>query len=624
MYSQNISTEKSFSYTGQGFGLICLSIVDCQCIAIVYIIYERQKAIAKFQATADKQNITNNIMTYPETLKAISIHAPHAYAICMGIKETEYRSRPTDRRGWILIHASQSKASDDFFAEYGIDPNICRGAIIGAAFLTNCIWDSHNQCYAYQLEEAILFDEPFEGIKGCQAIFWGANTSDKQAAFAEAWNTIELYEKLVDNPWEEAEPKSKDNRKQALDDISQEAIEVTGYKVELVDDSYGDWENLTYDVFDDMALEFLFQIYRTTDGWKTGFTRQIHETPQEAIAIARERAIERINRSLKLEVRPITIQEPDGYGDAFIVRNKENGSHYVVRPEHPDANARCECPDAIYRGVECKHQLAVRESLEYAAPSWKRQAAETCERMLDGEQLIIDTATGEAVLKYESDTRFGVNYLCTNRGGGASTKLIMSQQEFEKYVSDLYNPRVIEAFGSANPRFLIPNPQPPTPNSQLPNIQFISPDGFYEWEAIADNGDTVATISYDSEHLTEPYVIAVERQIIHRTNTQSKAENYIIWHHKNASLPIIEKEIPEPCTIEDCDFRDEKGQQYTFRINGQMIGYIWHFESEDWDNHEEYWTNSNGKKYDDWRDCGLALARVTRNDLYEEYQLLAA
>ena len=25
-------------------------------------------------------------MTYPETLKAISVHAPHAYAICMGIK----------------------------------------------------------------------------------------------------------------------------------------------------------------------------------------------------------------------------------------------------------------------------------------------------------------------------------------------------------------------------------------------------------------------------------------------------------------------------------------------------------------------------------------------------------
>ncbi|WP_178379502.1 hypothetical protein [Fischerella major] len=43
--------------------------------------------------------------SYPEFLKAISIHTPHAYAICMGIKEAEYRSQPTLRRGWILIHA---------------------------------------------------------------------------------------------------------------------------------------------------------------------------------------------------------------------------------------------------------------------------------------------------------------------------------------------------------------------------------------------------------------------------------------------------------------------------------------------------------------------------------------
>lgn len=43
--------------------------------------------------------------SYPEFLKAISIHTPHAYTICMGIKEAEYRSQPTLRRGWILIHA---------------------------------------------------------------------------------------------------------------------------------------------------------------------------------------------------------------------------------------------------------------------------------------------------------------------------------------------------------------------------------------------------------------------------------------------------------------------------------------------------------------------------------------
>jgi hypothetical protein len=72
--------------------------------------------------------------SYPETLKAISIHAPHAYAICMGIKQAEYRTQPTNRRGWILIHASQSKDSDHCFADYGISKDtIKRGAIIGAS-----------------------------------------------------------------------------------------------------------------------------------------------------------------------------------------------------------------------------------------------------------------------------------------------------------------------------------------------------------------------------------------------------------------------------------------------------------------------------------------------------------
>ena len=208
----------------------------------------------------------------------------------------------------------------------------------------------------------------------------------------------------------------------------------------------------------------------------------------------------------------------------------------------------------------------------------------------------------------------------------------------------MYNPRAIEAFGSANPRFntqhLTTNNQYPIPNTQhlttnnqypiaktqhlttnnqysIPDIQFISPDGFYNWEAIAADGETIATISYDSENLTQPYEIAVDAQIIHRTNTQSKAENYIIWHYKNQSLPIIEKEFTEPCTIEDCNFLEERGQQYIFRINNQMIGYIWLSD-------DDGWVNSDGKQYDDWIECGLALTKTIRNDLYQEHQRLAA
>ena len=134
-------------------------------------------------------------------LKAISIHAPHAYAICMGLKDEEYRTQPTKKRGWILIHASTSKASDEFFADYEIDPSIVkRGAIIGAALLTNCNWDTEFGCYAYLLESPILFDKAIEGIKGCQAIFWGAKTPHKQAAFKSAWENIFKPKRILITP----------------------------------------------------------------------------------------------------------------------------------------------------------------------------------------------------------------------------------------------------------------------------------------------------------------------------------------------------------------------------------------------------------------------------------------
>jgi hypothetical protein len=78
-----------------------------------------------------------------DKIKAISIHAPHAYAICLGIKSHEYRNSSTKRRGWVLIHSSSSRASDSCFQDYGIDPKIAlRGAIIGAAYLTDCTPDS--------------------------------------------------------------------------------------------------------------------------------------------------------------------------------------------------------------------------------------------------------------------------------------------------------------------------------------------------------------------------------------------------------------------------------------------------------------------------------------------------
>ncbi len=127
-------------------------------------------------------------MNFPQHLRAISIHAPHAYAIVLGIKPEEYRTRATNYRGWVLIHSSGSKASDDYFEDYGIThikATAKRYALIGIADLYDCIGEPGD--YAYCLRNAIAFPKAVEGIKGQQSIFWGATTPERMKAFAEAW-----------------------------------------------------------------------------------------------------------------------------------------------------------------------------------------------------------------------------------------------------------------------------------------------------------------------------------------------------------------------------------------------------------------------------------------------------
>jgi len=44
----------------------------------------------------------------------------------------------------------------------------------------------------------------------------------------------------------------------------------------------------------------------------------------------------------------------------YIVLSNDN--FYVVTPNHPNLKERCECGDCHYRGVKCKHQIAVELS----------------------------------------------------------------------------------------------------------------------------------------------------------------------------------------------------------------------------------------------------------------------
>jgi len=131
----------------------------------------------------DKKSVISN-----KGIKCMSTHSPFAYALCMGLKTEEYRTQPTKIRGFVLIQASLSKASDECFAEYGLSRLLPRGCIIGAIEILNCVEYEKGE-FAYVVGEYRLFKKNFP-IKGRQTIFWGAKDSKDIKIFKSASDLI--------------------------------------------------------------------------------------------------------------------------------------------------------------------------------------------------------------------------------------------------------------------------------------------------------------------------------------------------------------------------------------------------------------------------------------------------
>lgn len=76
---------------------------------------------------------------------------------------------------------------------------------------------------------------------------------------------------------------------------------------------------------------------------------------QTLVEIELEQATARAEKAKSVEVLEQT--EDEGFVK-FVVQSGEN--IYTVTPAHPNPKERCECGDSHFRGVECKHQLAVK------------------------------------------------------------------------------------------------------------------------------------------------------------------------------------------------------------------------------------------------------------------------
>lgn len=72
-------------------------------------------------------------------MMALSVKQPWADLIVSGVKDVENRTRFTNRRGPLLIHASKQWSKDEYAHLFGEPEDFIFGAIIGMVDLQNCV-----------------------------------------------------------------------------------------------------------------------------------------------------------------------------------------------------------------------------------------------------------------------------------------------------------------------------------------------------------------------------------------------------------------------------------------------------------------------------------------------------
>jgi hypothetical protein len=73
-----------------------------------------------------------------------------------------------------------------------------------------------------------------------------------------------------------------------------------------------------------------------------------------------ERITNNVTRNVSTrEERAKSIRVLEQREDKYLVRNCENNHYYIVCLNAPHPRRRCDCRDCHYKGVKCKHQIAV-------------------------------------------------------------------------------------------------------------------------------------------------------------------------------------------------------------------------------------------------------------------------
>ncbi|WP_375491193.1 hypothetical protein [uncultured Nostoc sp.] len=124
----------------------------------------------------------------------------------------------------------------------------------------------------------------------------------------------------------------------------------------------GKWEAMVNGVLVRITLEASEYKCNLADTVFTDYESAVKGTLVAVARVQEKRLLERTERAN-------TINVLEQNGNEFVVNNCENGNHYIVRPNHPEVNQRCECGDCHYRGTKCKHQIAVEKFLSSSLES---------------------------------------------------------------------------------------------------------------------------------------------------------------------------------------------------------------------------------------------------------------
>lgn len=74
--------------------------------------------------------------------------------------------------------------------------------------------------------------------------------------------------------------------------------------------------------------------------------------------------------------------------------------------------------------------------------------------------------------------------------------------------------------------------------NQLPKVQLAQENGVCQ---VVIDDRTIAQISLNEDTFaTQPWVVTINGEEVHRANTFAKCQNWVTWHHKNGTLPEVE------------------------------------------------------------------------------------